>query len=1008
MGWGAAFALLALLLVSPSCTLDFGSAPVFPDTEADVADADGVDPDGIVDVPAEIPDDATPPALPCEPVYDWQEEQVIVFTELDDGAYHTDDHGDASAQVAVEEVAGEPALVVHGDKLDIYVHDVGFHGDSRWQVRFYLPAGSVAEVWPVYASSEDGGDGSRGVAFMVSTVDGLEAASLGVYGDDAETDVGAGNLDLADRWIDLEIDTHADRGLVTARFSAGEWGEDDRVEHLLTVEEADIWSIAHEGQARFVAGGSMGTGEGIAWSQAVRWHADSLVPTDDEACHLCEWHRVSTGNPDFSESQCTCLEAATPEGTWSSDYDSTYCTADENGDQTCWWAAGAEETQAYSCAPVANVGDGTCHQWQPIADWTCDLEVPAGWEECVATGCHMAPDGHGVGVAHCVLEPISDGEDVCACLLDANAGEEPPILCDPSDAGTFVSDGLACGRCEELSPGCGFAFLAPCQSGDPCDPATCDPVDGCVAAEPQTVVACDDGDPFTVGDACQDGACVGTAIECDDVPCAIEVGDCGETTIMLALPTPMEAMVLLYVWGRWPTRMYAVGSNHTVQKVTQPGTSVSEVPWPEYMGGVAFGYGDFTGNDIGELVVATSHGLFHTSAYDPGGWYHNAVPGVDWAGWEGEILGLWAGSGLQGAPMVALGAHDFVLTRPPNGSWASWTIESILPPGGSNSLYLDAITGSGIDHLVAKGYKAGPEIGEIPVVYTNDPSLKSDLSPGWSEITGDVFEAVGGTKDATWFRALWMSDDHQVFVIATPGKLARFVPDSNGGGAWTSMMLPTLDEWGQWAISGRGTGELLELVVAGPGGALSTYDASSNTWTPVVTPDPSLAPWSDVHMTPDGSFVAVGHPGAGGPNGENYYQHLVSGACGLGCSMSPSDPVGEGCLIGGEDSEDGCVGIWAPAGALCDDLDEETHHDRCVGLPGQEKTLCMGTFAGCEEIGANLTGDTCVTGAVSDGLQCVVETLGGGSDCDDGIDGTLDDFCQKLWPGKVSCLGFGG
>ena len=111
--------------------------------------------------------------------------------------------------------------------------------------------------------------------------------------------------------------------------------------------------------------------------------------------------------------------------------------------------------------------------------------------------------------------PCDDGNacttnDACSDVNTCVGG--PPLACD---------DGVICtdDSCNPLN-GCVHVPRS-CHDGNPCtDDGTCQPAVGCVHV-PNTL-PCDDGDDCTIGDACVNGACVGSVFCDDGDPCTTE------------------------------------------------------------------------------------------------------------------------------------------------------------------------------------------------------------------------------------------------------------------------------------------------------------------------------------------------------------------------------------------------------------------------------------------------------------------------------------------------------
>jgi hypothetical protein len=159
----------------------------------------------------------------------------------------------------------------------------------------------------------------------------------------------------------------------------------------------------------------------------------------------------------------------------------------------------------------ASLDDGKC-----LAGW-CD---PSSGE-CLAT--HL-PDG----------TLCSDGaectvEDVCAagaCVGVSNC------FCFGKPDGTTCDDGLACTKADACSAELCVGAPADCSSlGDACNEGKCQPDTGeCVTLFRQFGTPCQDGSLCTTDDACIDGVCTGAVVDCSGLDTDCMVGVCETAT----------------------------------------------------------------------------------------------------------------------------------------------------------------------------------------------------------------------------------------------------------------------------------------------------------------------------------------------------------------------------------------------------------------------------------------------------------------------------------------------
>lgn len=182
-----------------------------------------------------------------------------------------------------------------------------------------------------------------------------------------------------------------------------------------------------------------------------------------------------------------------------------YCVADPVSDmRPC--------DDADPCTVATRCLDGSCADGQPIS---CADGNPCTWDSCdQTTGCEHTPSEDGstcddtdpctaldaCQAAQCVGSPV----ETCACESEADcAGHEDSNLCN----GTLR---CVAGHCTLDSK-----TVVICPPGGTCHLSACSPATGLCSELPEpNGTGCDDGNPCTLEDACDLGACVGTTQIC--------------------------------------------------------------------------------------------------------------------------------------------------------------------------------------------------------------------------------------------------------------------------------------------------------------------------------------------------------------------------------------------------------------------------------------------------------------------------------------------------------------
>ena len=128
------------------------------------------------------------------------------------------------------------------------------------------------------------------------------------------------------------------------------------------------------------------------------------------------------------------------------------------------------------------------------------------------------------------LENCDGIDNNCNGSIDENAAESmglgPCVECVNgqiiSTSGNPCDDFNACTSGDVCNQGACMGTPISCDDGNPCTTDSCDPVNGCTFTPNNN--ACDDGEACTTGDACNQGSCVGYAVNCsDNDPCTIDV-----------------------------------------------------------------------------------------------------------------------------------------------------------------------------------------------------------------------------------------------------------------------------------------------------------------------------------------------------------------------------------------------------------------------------------------------------------------------------------------------------
>ncbi len=174
----------------------------------------------------------------------------------------------------------------------------------------------------------------------------------------------------------------------------------------------------------------------------------------------------------------------------------------------CESATGIEDV-CLDYGTAGNFCGAPCQAGQCPAGYTCqDATTTEGatLKQCVANA----------GVCSCAQKSVLLGLTT-PCTATNEFGQCTGVrTC--TDAGLTACDApvAAAEVCNGLDDDCnGSTDDVGCDDGNPCTEDTCDSASGC-QHEPLTGTECGDGDVCTLADHCDNGECLGTAINCDD------------------------------------------------------------------------------------------------------------------------------------------------------------------------------------------------------------------------------------------------------------------------------------------------------------------------------------------------------------------------------------------------------------------------------------------------------------------------------------------------------------
>lgn len=187
------------------------------------------------------------------------------------------------------------------------------------------------------------------------------------------------------------------------------------------------------------------------------------------------------------------------------------------------------------CIPDAVCTAGACSG----PSLPCNDNNPCTIDVCDGTvgGCVYTSDDDGTACDDdniCTVgEVCTAGDCTASTTLDCDDSNECTTdQCEPGQGGC-VHGVLTGSPCEDGDPctvvdlceagACAAGGPANCDDGNPCTDDSCDGTTGACLNTPNTA-PCSDGDACTTGDVCSGGLCIATPADCDDEnPCTVDV-----------------------------------------------------------------------------------------------------------------------------------------------------------------------------------------------------------------------------------------------------------------------------------------------------------------------------------------------------------------------------------------------------------------------------------------------------------------------------------------------------
>jgi hypothetical protein len=299
------------------------------------------------------------------------------------------------------------------------------------------------------------------------------------------------------------------------------------------------------------------------------WSCRQVAGTDPDLVFVCVSEYANLCRPCAANADCTSTGGAADACI---DYgpDGSFCGGPCDDKSACPWGFSCQEVQSVEGSQLtqclSETGSCPCTASSIARGLGTPCEVSNEFGTCPGTRTCMEEGLTECSASTPEFEVCNGSDDDCDGEIDEPDLVEGAyiLLCEDDNPctedscvgeGGCVNDVLSGTSCDDQDPcsvadhceqGTCLGEPVQCEDDNPCTDDACTPMGGCDHVA--NTVPCDDGDPCTLGDFCQDQTCSGTPVACDcqtDLDCEqYEDGDiCNGTLICEISELPYKCIV---------------------------------------------------------------------------------------------------------------------------------------------------------------------------------------------------------------------------------------------------------------------------------------------------------------------------------------------------------------------------------------------------------------------------------------------------------------------------------